>query len=377
MKRLGVFTFFDYEGVVDQYLEILLKALCAQCQKLIIVVNGVIRPESLKKLKLYTDDIFLRDNIGYDAGAYKDVFLNHISSSQRKIYDEIVLANDTFYGPLYPLDDIWNKFDNDDADFWGMTRHPSGKWSDGKAFPTHIQSYFIVIRKKMLCSEEFEKFWETMPYPVTIREAIDEFEIKFTTYFSGKGFLGKAFTDLSEQVLLAEAGDNPYLFYSFQLIKDMGVPFFKKKSLHLANPAYSNALNALKYAEETLNYDSQLIWKNIYRLSKENHFSPIINYLRLEEFYQCHRRVFIYGTGCYGKNIAEYFEYKGWINSGFIISDNQLNNNENVSKFNQVKFESQDGIILAVGKKAFCEIYPEIKEKLIPSQMLLLQYTST
>lgn len=374
MNRLGVFVFFDHNGTLDCYVEVLLKSLYSQCQKLVIVINGIIQFEALKTLKTFTNDILIRENIGFDAGAYKDIFVNHFSLTQIKEFDEIVLSNDTFYGPLYPLEGIWENFDGEEIDFWGMTKHPKGTWEDGKMYPEHIQSYFLVIKKNMLCSNEFHAFWKDMPYALKIRDAIDEFEIKFTTYFSERGFYGKTLMDMKELTFLMVEGKSPYLYNSFQLIKDVGVPFLKRNSLCIANEGYSNALNALKYVEHNLDYNVQLIWRNILRLSKENCFSTVINYLKLERFYVRCKRVYIYGTGRYGKNIAEYFACKGWIFDGFIVSENQSNEDENVYKFNQIKLERKDGIILALGKNAFKDVYPNVKKVCEEHQLFKLSY---
>ena len=48
---------------------------------------------------------------------------------------------------------------------------------------TCIQSYFLVIRKKMLHSNEFYSYWESMPYYDEFMEVVNKFEKKFAYFF--------------------------------------------------------------------------------------------------------------------------------------------------------------------------------------------------
>ena len=376
MERLGIFVFYDNAGILDSYFAYLLSAFSPFCQEIIIAVNGEIEQDSLKRLKSYSNHVLIRANIGFDAGAYKDIFQTYFPLIQEKGFDEVILLNDTFYGPLYPLKEILECFDEKTADFWGITRHPEGIWPDGKRFPEHIQSYFFAVKKRMLYSEAFWKFWKDMRYPADIREAIDEFEIRFTTYFTEKGFTGKAVTDLKAVNIPLENGESPYLYQSFQLIREMRVPFLKRNSLSLANEGYVNTLAALRYVERNLDYDVEMIWKNIIRLSRDGRFYRKINYLELEKFYCCHDRVFIYGTGRYGRNIAAYFRYREWVNSGFIVSDGRSSGEDGVFTFSDIGWRKEDGIIVAMGQKSFQEVYPEIMKRMNPSQVMLMQYSS-
>ena len=50
-KRIGIFVFYDATGVVDDYVEVLLKSMRKEVQKLIVVVNGVIERSGYQRLK--------------------------------------------------------------------------------------------------------------------------------------------------------------------------------------------------------------------------------------------------------------------------------------------------------------------------------------
>lgn len=122
MARRGIFVFYDANGIVDEYVEVLLKSMEEILTNLLIVINGEIKLDSLLKLGKYADRIFFRENKGYDGGAYKDVFLNFAKDDKWESWDEVILFNDTFYGPLFSWSEIFDKMSKVDVDFWGLSR---------------------------------------------------------------------------------------------------------------------------------------------------------------------------------------------------------------------------------------------------------------
>ena len=73
-KRLCIFSFFDKTGYVDDYVIYLLKELISCTNRLIIIVNGMLDERGQAFLTQFTDEVYIRENIGYDAGAYKYVY---------------------------------------------------------------------------------------------------------------------------------------------------------------------------------------------------------------------------------------------------------------------------------------------------------------
>ena len=78
MKRLGIFFCFDEEGIIDDYIPYFLEEICQNLNELFIVSNCELTKQSQEKLGKYTNsDIILRQNIGFDAGAWRDVMVKH------------------------------------------------------------------------------------------------------------------------------------------------------------------------------------------------------------------------------------------------------------------------------------------------------------
>ena len=69
MKRLCIFSFYDKDGFVDDYVFYLLKQIKVNTASLIIVVNGFIQDCFTGELDGIADSVIYRENKGFDAGA--------------------------------------------------------------------------------------------------------------------------------------------------------------------------------------------------------------------------------------------------------------------------------------------------------------------
>ncbi|MCR2048723.1 rhamnan synthesis F family protein [Acetatifactor muris] len=371
MKRLGIIVLFDSSGNVDNYIKVLLSSLQSELHEILIVINGYMDNNSLKILYNYTDMVFCRENIGFDAGAYKDVFLHFFGRDRYEMYDEIILMNDTIFGPLSSLKMLFERFEAENVDFWGLTKHPEKVCNNGKVIESHIQAYFLVIRKTLFTDSLFETFWRELDYPQSYEMAVRNFEIKFTVFFTEKGFQGNSLMELYQGLLWEK--ENPYLLHSYELIKELKVPFFKKKCLQFQNEGYINALKTLEYIEKEDKYDTSLIWDNIYRLCREKKYLSVLDYADLDKFYAVHNRIFIYGNGKYGQKMEKYFRYRNWTFECFLSSE-ITDTFVNCCKYSEIDFNSDDGVILALGKAAFAEVYPVVRERMDDTQMFILRY---
>src|ERR1700680_4354770 len=71
MKRLAIAFFYDKDGVVDDYMLLLVAELGNFVDKTVFISNGVLTQESEIRLKGVVQDILVRENEGFDVWAYK------------------------------------------------------------------------------------------------------------------------------------------------------------------------------------------------------------------------------------------------------------------------------------------------------------------
>ena len=97
-KRLAIYCFYDKDGIVDDYVVFFLRALRKTVSRICCVVNGRLTENGRKALLSCTDELTERENTGFDAWAY--AFFANGRIDELREYDELVLCNNSFFGPL-------------------------------------------------------------------------------------------------------------------------------------------------------------------------------------------------------------------------------------------------------------------------------------
>lgn len=356
MKRLGICIFYDPLGIVDCYLEILLESFKEVLDELHVIVNGIVQEDSRVILEKYADRIVIRENLGLDGGAYKDYFLKEIERPDLKRFDEIVIFNDTFYGPVFPWKKYFDAFEKEEVDFWGLTRHPGGTFGEGREFGEHIQAYFLAVRNQMFMSENFYTFWEKLSYPNNHQEAVENFEIAFTQYFGKSGYTYKAWTDLVG--FTVPWGDNPFSGrFLFALTSVGKVPIIKKKIMNWSN--FEEVYKLYDYVEANSDYDMDALYDNLRRIYREGRTGGLYDFFQLEDFYNNHKKIYVYGKGKISKSIVNYFKVKNWNIAAFVVSDGQEKDKDTLY-ISELKLDKDDGLIIALGKRNYMQIQDKL-----------------
>lgn len=269
MKRLCLYLTYDKQNIVDRYIGYMLKELKMCVDSLSVICNEKKISKGQVLLDLYADQIFLRENIGLDAGGFKDALCNLIGWSRVLEYDELVLVNDSFFGPFCPMKNIFHKMDSKEVDFWGLMKHAEWISADKIYFPEHIQSFFLVIRKDMLHSEAFKQYWEEMSYYTSYDEVVIKHERVFTQFFSKLGYTYGCYADVEANNSNNKLNNfNQYFILAYEMIRKRNFPFFKKQQLACESMelyTQENQMLAIDYIDQKTNYDVDMIWENIIR----------------------------------------------------------------------------------------------------------------
>lgn len=289
MKRLAILAMYSKEGKVYDYIQYLVKELKKEVQAFYIVCNGMLRIEEQEKIKHYIDDIFFRDDEGYDVVAFKQTMEKYLGWEQIYEFDELVLLNDSFFGPFIPFADIFCNMSKRECDFWTFTSNQESNTSMGDV-PFHFQPYFWVIRKHMLKHKTFRQFWNTLPKIETYKQAVFNYELRMTEYFNNEGFVGNTYVD--DKCFSSEVFGERYVYTMFDpyaLVVHRGCPVVKKKCfLHdrkqiYTMSEYEDIVLLMKYLKQNSNYDTDMIWQV---LLDQNNFSKIDNHLCMEYIVQ-------------------------------------------------------------------------------------------
>jgi len=274
MKRAAVFVFYDKEGICDDYVAYYLEEIRSVCERLVIVSNGSVTPEARDILFKFATpgDVIVRENKGFDAWGYR-AGLMHIGFESLADIDEVLLTNDTVFGPVYPLAEVFSEMEErEELGFWGMTQHPAYEKEDlvtrnnpyGYA-PEHLQTYFVVFRKALMESEVFERFWRKLLPIEKYEEAVGKFETIMTKMFGEAGFAWDSFVHKDD---IATDDPNFVLYCPATMLRDHRFPFlkcrvFKQDTLTLNTG--EEPRDAYDYIKEHTDYDTDLIWQSLLR----------------------------------------------------------------------------------------------------------------
>lgn len=144
-SRVASFCHFDAEGKIASYVVHYVKELkAAGCDVYFISNNEDLDDEELRRIRPFVAQVILRKNVGYDFAAYFTGY--HFAKDEG--YEQVIFANDSVYGPFYPLTYAFNKMHG--FDMWGIT--------DAKAGQYHIQSYFWVFNNLEFLNRELGIF---------------------------------------------------------------------------------------------------------------------------------------------------------------------------------------------------------------------------
>lgn len=188
MKRLCIFAHWDKDNIIDDYVIYYLKSLQEICETIIFVSDCNLKNEELDKLKDITKYCIAQKHGEYDFGSYKRGYF--FAKTKHITFDELLLVNDSCYGPFYSFKTIFNKMDKKRVDFWGLTQNSFGikKIKNGYdyCYSPHIQSYFILLKKQTF--NDFEQFLETIQREENKEDIVIKYEIMLTKSLQKKGF---------------------------------------------------------------------------------------------------------------------------------------------------------------------------------------------
>ena len=222
--RLVVYALWDRRGEVDDYVLFALDELRSYAAHIVVVANGSLSSDARAKLAGRADDVLVRENVGFDIGAHRAA-LDHLGDSIAR-FDEIVLTNDTWFGPVRPFGPVFERMADAPVDFWGMTDHPEqvpNPFTGDGVLHYHLQSFWIVVRRRMFQSDAWRDYWASLPDFATVQDAVLLHEATFTRHFAEHGFAHAAAFPAVDF-----PSDHPALFNA-DLLMDAGCPLLKRR----------------------------------------------------------------------------------------------------------------------------------------------------
>lgn len=236
MNRFAIFAHYDRDNLVDQYVWYLLNSLKEAANFSLFVTTSEISSKDIADLKRICSTVIIRQNTGYDFASWK----SGIQSIENiDDFDELILCNDSVYGPFYPLAPIFDAMSQRECDFWGMT--------DSYEIAYHLQSYFLVFKKKVIVSTAFKEFWESVHDEETKTEVIKRYEVGLTKHLLSAGFKATAYA--------------PYSFSTLAVLRAKALWVLRHPSLALKALTTTGSRNV--YTGYTTANPTHFFWKEL------------------------------------------------------------------------------------------------------------------
>lgn len=170
-EKVALFTHFDRRGRLADHVVAYVHALHQNGFSVAFVTNsGCLRPDSLTALQPFCRAVVVRRNVGYDFGAIREM-LDLLGLPQPET-QQLLIANDSVYGPLASLADMLARVDFDEADLWGATDSWQRRY--------HLQSYFLLAGRQALTSPAWQEFWRNVRQVSSKQWVIAHYEIGLT-----------------------------------------------------------------------------------------------------------------------------------------------------------------------------------------------------
>lgn len=223
MKRICVFAHWDKDNQIDEYVIYYLQALKRVVNSIIFVSDCDLPTIEIEKITSITTTVLANKHGEYDFGSYKRginyILKNHLP------FDEILLVNDSCYGPFYPLENIFKKMSTKKCDYWGLTKNSYGIKKQNNinvaAWDPHIQSYFLLLKSQVINSKKFLEFINNIKIEDNKTDIIINYEIGLTKLLTSCGFKSAIYIDKYSHTenCLASKWKKLIIKYKFPFIK--------------------------------------------------------------------------------------------------------------------------------------------------------------
>jgi lipopolysaccharide biosynthesis protein len=210
-RRLVILAHWSPHGSVEPYVQVHLEALRDIADRLVLVSNSPLDPAARQAMTGLCDHVIERENRGWDFGAWRDA----LARERMDHWDHVILTNSSVIGPLHPLQQILEKMEGQNLDYWGLIQ--------SRELLTHFQSFFLSFSKTVTGSSTWRDFWREVPDTNWKNRVIFSGEIGLSRCLQAAGFFSKpwlAFEPFPKSIRLVPAVIKPFrgwLYYPFDV----------------------------------------------------------------------------------------------------------------------------------------------------------------
>ena len=179
-KRIAVFASYSEDGYLPPQVLPYLKGLQPLTDAIVFVCDNDLAPGEREKLAPYVTHIIAGRHGEYDFGSYKRGTLWARDNGLLDGADDLILCNDSCFGPVGSFQPMFSRMEARGLDFWGAT--------DSHQFSYHLQSYWVVLTRKVFTSDAFTGFIEGVTKQENVKAVIQNYELGLSKTLLDAGF---------------------------------------------------------------------------------------------------------------------------------------------------------------------------------------------
>ncbi|MEE4211430.1 MAG: glycosyltransferase [Parvularcula sp.] len=241
-KRVAVFASFSSDGLLSPQVLPYLAGLKPLTLAIVVVCDNDLVAGEKEKLASFATHVITGRHGEYDFGSYKRGVAWMRENGFLDDADDLILCNDSCYGPVGSFEPMFTKMEARRLDFWGAT--------DSHEFTYHLQSYWIVLSRKVFSSPVFRAFLDGVKKEENVRQVILNYELGLTRCLVEAGFKAGA---MVENTLKGVHSKDPTYknLTSFPIyMLECGLPLVKAKALRVAHTSADGQNRLLAWLRE-------------------------------------------------------------------------------------------------------------------------------
>lgn len=247
-RRVAVFASYSGDGSLPPQVKPYLEGLRPFVDRIVVVCDNSIGPLRRTALEALADHVIAERHGEYDFGSYKRGVAWARQAGWLDEADDLILCNDSCFGPVGSFAPMFERMDARHLDFWGAT--------DSQEIHPHLQSYFLVFAWHVFHSHTFRDFMNGITKQPNVQEVIKKYEIGLTKTLDAAGFKRGAMVENRLKGSVGTDGkvnrDPTYgnITAHPQLSMNMGSPLFKAKAFRQCSSNYEGIRSLLLYLKQ-------------------------------------------------------------------------------------------------------------------------------
>ena len=208
-RKVCLLAGYDKYNIIQDYVVFLVQEL-SKISDVYYFADSNMSEKELSKIRDYTKYAESLQHGGKYFGSWQ-YLMHYIGWQTLEKYDEMIICNDSIYGPMTNIEDIFDYMELRNYDFWGLTENYHSTY--------HLDSYFMVFNQNIIKHCKFQEFWKSITPGVVSKN----YETLLTPFLTEIGFVGNSY--------IKNYRKEDQLAYPLHLLKYNKMPFIRVKSL--------------------------------------------------------------------------------------------------------------------------------------------------